>query len=113
MFLLAFFGGATIARLFAKENAAVFAITKAGFSIVAFGFLFSGSNIFASAFLTALSKGKASTAISFSRTFGFLILFLLVLPKLFQVTGVWLAIPLAELCTLGLTVPLVRHSMKG
>ncbi len=113
VFLLAFFGGATIARLFAKENAAVFAITKAGFSIVAFGFLFSGSNIFASAFLTALSKGKASTTISFSRTFGFLILFLLVLPKLFQVTGVWLAIPLAELCTLGLTVPLVRHSMKG
>lgn len=108
VFLLSFFGGETIAGLFAKENAAVFAITEEGFSIVSFGFLFSGCNIFASACLTALSKGKASAAISFLRTFGWITVLLLTLPKAFQVTGVWLAIPLAELLTLGVTVPVVR-----
>lgn len=108
VFLLSFFGGETIAGLFAKENAAVFAITEEGFSIVSFGFLFSGCNIFASACLTALSKGKASAAISFLRTFGWITVLLLTLPKVFQVMGVWLAIPLAELLTLGVTVPVVR-----
>ena len=106
MFLFAV--GLLLEGLFAKENAAVFAITKEGFSIVSFGFLFSGCNIFASACLTALSKGKASAAISFLRTFGWITVLLLTLPKVFQVMGVWLAIPLAELLTLGVTVPVVR-----
>lgn len=112
VFLLSFFAGETIARLFAGENAAVFAITREGFSIVSFGFLFSGCNIFASAFLTALSKGKASAALSFLRSFGFLTLFLMILPEVLQVRGVWLSMPLAELSTLALAFPIVRRAVK-
>ena len=104
VFLFSFFAGENIARIFAGDNKNVFQITKAGFTIFAFGFLFSGCNIFSSALFTALSNGKVSAMISFLRTFGFIMAFLLILRKFFGVTGVWLAVPLAEALTLTLTV---------
>lgn len=107
VFLFSFFAGENIARIFAESNENVFEITKAGFTIFSFSFLFSGCNIFASALFTALSNGKASAAISFLRTFGFITVFLLILPKFLQVTGVWLAIPIAEMLTLILTIYMI------
>ncbi len=104
VFLFSFFVGESIARIFAENNKNVFEITKAGFTIFSFSFLFSGCNIFSSALFTALSNGKVSAAISFLRTFGFITVFLLVLPHFLQVTGVWLAIPIAEFLTLLLTI---------
>ncbi len=110
VFLLSLFAGESIAQIFAENNENVFEITKRGFSIFSFGFLFSGCNIFASALFTALSNGKVSATISFLRTFGFILIFLLVLPRFLEVTGVWLAIPIAELLTLMLTIYLIfRH----
>ena len=107
IFLLSFIAGESIAMIFAENNANVFEITKRGFSIFSFGFLFSGCNIFASALFTALSNGKVSATISFLRTFGFIMISLLILPKFLEVTGVWLAIPIAELLTFILTIYLI------
>ena len=112
VFLFSFFAGESIARIFAENNKNVFEITKAGFTIFSFSFLFSGCNIFASALFTALSNGKASAAISFLRTFGFITVFLLVLPHFLQVTGVWLAIPVAEMLTLMLTIYMIFRYSK-
>lgn len=112
VFLFSFFAGENIAGIFAANNEIVFEITKTGFSVFSFSFLFSGCNIFASALFTALSNGKASAIISFLRTFGFITVFLLVLPGFFKVTGVWLAIPLAELLTLILTICLLFRYRK-
>ena len=112
VFMFSMLGGENIAGIFAGNNRNVFEITKRGFSIFSFSFLFSGCNIFASALFTALSNGKASAAISFLRTFGFITVFLLVLPQFFEVTGVWLAVPLAELSTLMLTIYLIFTNWK-
>ncbi|NBH98960.1 MATE family efflux transporter [Anaerotruncus sp. 1XD22-93] len=110
VFLFSLFGGESIAKVFAENNRNVFEITKNGFVIFSFSFLFSGCNIFSSALFTALSNGKASATISFLRTFGFIMVSLLVLPRFLEVTGVWLAVPFAELFTLMLTVYLLcRH----
>lgn len=110
VFLFSLFAGESIAQIFAENNENVFEITKRGFSIFSFGFLFSGCNIFASALFTALSNGKVSATISFLRTFGFIMIFLLVLPRFLEVIGVWLAIPIAELFTLMMTIYLIfRH----
>ncbi|MEY8428656.1 hypothetical protein AALA00_13255 [Lachnospiraceae bacterium 46-15] len=110
VFLFSFFAGENIVKIFTENNKNVFEITKMGFTTFSFSFLFSGCNIFASALFTALSNGKASATISFLRTFGFIMVFLLVLPRFLQVTGVWLAIPIAELLTLMLTIYLIfRH----
>lgn len=66
-----------------------------------------GFNIFASAFFTALSNGKVSALISFLRTFGFVMGTLLTLPRWLGVTGVWLAVPIAELLTFILSCALL------
>lgn len=109
VFLFSLFGGESIAKVFAENNRNVFEITKNGFIIFSFSFLFSGCNIFSSALFTALSNGKASAAISFLRTFGFIMVFLLILPRFLKATGVWLAVPLAEFLTLILTVYLIKN----
>ncbi|NBH35640.1 MATE family efflux transporter [Clostridiaceae bacterium] len=112
VFLFSLLGGKTIAKIFAENNRNVFEITKNGFIIFSFSFLFSGCNIFSSALFTALSNGKVSAAISFLRTFGFIMAFLLVLPRFLEVTGVWLAVPLAEFFTLILTIYLIFRNQK-
>lgn len=74
-------------------------IARQGFLIFPISFLFCGLNIFASATFTALSNGKISAIISALRTFVFISVALLILPQFFDVLGVWIAVPLAELLT--------------
>ena len=57
-------------------------------------------NIFTSATFTVLSNGKLSAVLSFLRTFGLIFVLLLILPEFMGVTGVWLAVPIAELLTM-------------
>lgn len=87
--------------VFSPPGTAVYEIGREGFLLFSLSFLFAGVNIFASAFFTALSNGRVSAAISFLRTFGFLIVALLLLPKAIGVAGIWLAVPFAELATAG------------
>ncbi len=81
-----------------------FQLADTGFRIFAVNFLFSGFNIASSGFFTALSNGKVSAIISFLRTCVFIVLALLTLPRFLDVTGAWLAIPVAELMTLLLSL---------
>lgn len=87
---------------FTDPASPVFAITMEGFPLFAVSFLLMGISTFASALFTALSNGTVSAVISFARTFLFLVGMLLLLPRLLGETGVWLAVPAAEL--LGLIV---------
>lgn len=85
--------------LFSDADSRVYTIALQGFAIFICSLLFSGFNIFSSALFTALSNGKLSALISFSRTFGFYMLFLCLLPSWIGSEGVWLAIVLAEGCS--------------
>lgn len=96
VFLLARLGGPWIARLFAGESARVCQIASEGFSVFSYSFLFCGLNLFTSALFTALSNGRVSAALSFLRTFGLLAGGILLLPRVWGVMGVWLAVPAAE-----------------
>lgn len=110
IFLISMTGRQELVRLFTGREKEVYQITTAGFQIFAFSFLFSGINIFSSAAFTALSNGKISAAISFLRTFGFLMIGLIVLPHMLGVTGVWLAVPLAEAFTFCTALVLMKRS---
>lgn len=96
IFLAARLGGAWIVGLFADPSSAVYAIGVPGFVIFSYSFLFCGFNSYTSALFTALSNGKVSAALSFFRTFGLLTGNIMILPRIFGVTGVWLAVPAAE-----------------
>lgn len=90
--------------VFVSPSGEVFSITSSGFKLFAISFLFVGINVFSSGMFTALSNGKVSAIISFLRTFVFLLLSMLLLPLVFDVNGIWLAVPLAELLTMGVSI---------
>ncbi|MCI9371228.1 MAG: MATE family efflux transporter [Lachnospiraceae bacterium] len=100
VFITAFVFGSPLVCIFSEKGTFVYEIARNGFLIFPFNFLFCGLNIFTSAVFTALSNGKLSAILSFLRTFGLITVLLLTLPNLLGVTGVWLAVPIAELLTM-------------
>lgn len=88
-----------IVSVFTKDHR-TFELASVGFRLFAVNFLFSGINITSSGFFTALSNGKVSALISFSRTLVFIVISLLIFPRILGVTGAWIAVPAAELLTL-------------
>ncbi len=97
--LAAYFLSTPVVTVFTTDPVTL-SLSITGFQIFAINFLFSGFNICSSGFFTALSNGKISAMISFSRTFVFTVLSLLILPQFFKLGGVWAAIPVAEFCTM-------------
>ena len=93
-----------VARIFVGYDAQLLALTSRAFRLYALCFLIKGFNIYASSFFTALGDGVTSALISFLRTFLFQMAALLVLPALWGIDGVWLAVTAAELATLAVTV---------
>lgn len=92
-----------LSYIFVSKNADLLAMTKRGFFICAFMFGIMGFNIFGSAFFTALNNGLVSAAISFLRTLLFQVVFVLCLPLLWGIDGVWSANVFAELSALIVT----------
>ena len=58
--------------------------------------------------MMAYGKGYFSGLITFLRSFALLLLFLAVLPRIFGLAGVWLAVPVAEALTLLVSVWFLR-----
>lgn len=85
-----------VIRIFTSRSSEVYNLTSSGIHYYSAAFLLMGINIFASAFFTALSDGKTSALLSFSRTFLFLVPAIICLPLLFKGIGVWFAVLVAE-----------------
>ena len=86
-----------LALLFVGYDAELMRLTESGFRIFGLSFFFMGFAIFGSGFFTALNDGVTSAIISFLRTLVFELAAILLLPLLFQTTGLWCAIVVAEL----------------
>ena len=112
VFAVAMMGGPLVVGVFSSEGSTVYSITKVGFLIVPFAFLFSGLNIFSSALFTALSNGRVSAIISFMRSLGFLSIGILLLPLVLGIQGVWLSIPFAEGATFLISLILIWNKKK-
>ena len=93
-----------LCRLFVGYDEALFELTLRGFIIFAFSYLVTGFNIFGSSFFTALNNGGVSAIISFLRTLVFQISAVLILPLIFGLDGIWLAIIVAEVLSSAVTV---------
>ena len=85
-----------LSQIFVGYDKALFELTKKGFFIYSFSFLFMGYAIFFSSFFTALSDGLTSALISFLRTLVFQIVAVLLLPIIMGTDGIWLSIVVAE-----------------
>lgn len=74
------------------------------FALYALSFAIAPFNIYASSFFTALNNGKVSAIISFSRILLFQIGAMSLLPICLGIHGFWVALPVAELLCLIVTV---------
>lgn len=82
--------------IFASKDETLSQLMLTGFRIIAISVLFTGVNVFASGFFTALNNGVISALISMLRTFILEAGALIILPKYFGLAGVWWALPVAE-----------------
>jgi len=80
--------------------------------ILSFGYIFMGINVFGSVLFTSLNNGKISGLIAFMRGFVFLITCLRVMSAIWNVDGVWMAVPLAEVLGSFVTVYLLIKMRK-
>ena len=111
-FVLAFSMSNPLASLFSGNNQNVHELIKHGMMLFSVGFIFSGFNIFTSAFFTALSDGLTSAIVSFSRTFLFIIDGLYLMMAILGIDGLWLSIPFAELCAFIISIIFLKAKQK-
>ncbi len=93
-----------LSKIFVGYDNELLMLTCRGFRIYSLSFLIMGFNIFSSSFFTALNNGAISAAISFLRTLVFQIFPVLLLPLALGTDGIWLAIVVAELLALAVTI---------
>ena len=86
-----------LAYVFVSYNDDLFKLTEYVLKISSLSFLFSGINILASSFFTALNNGLVSAIISFGRTIIFQTGLVIVLPFIFNENGIWYSIVLSEI----------------
>lgn len=102
----------TLAMLLAKPIALIFVgydkfltdMTTRGLMLYSLSFLLCGINLFGSNMFTALNNGLISALISFTRTLVCQIAAVMILPIFWELDGIWLAITVAELVALIITV---------
>ena len=104
MFTLAELLGMPLSLIFVGYDPDLYDLTRKGFMIYSFSFLFSGTAIFGSSFFTALNNGPVSAAISFLRTLVFQIIAVLALPLILGIDGIWVSIVAAEFMAATVTV---------
>lgn len=112
LFILAQLIARPLAAIFVGYDADLFSMTQNGFRIYCIAYLINGFNIYGSSFFTALNNGLISAAISFLRTLVFQLAAVLLLPLLLGISGIWSAVAVAELLTLGLTVTFFVRNRK-
>ncbi len=98
--------------IFINRTSETFDMAVNGLKIFSIAYLFMGINVFMSAMFTALSNGKVSAILSLTRTLVFLVGSLLILPYFWQLNGVWLAVPLAELLAFVLSIYFFKKGKK-
>ena len=89
-----------LTHIFVRDNSEIIDITTYGMRLYGISFLIFGINIFSSAFFTALNNGLISALISFLRFLVFQVGAILILPMFLGIEGIWLAVVVAEILAL-------------
>ena len=101
-----------LVSLFLPQGGHVYELTRQGFALFSFTFLLCGFNLFVSGFFTAISDGRTSALMSFARNLLGIVFFLLTLPRMFGLSGVWLAVPAADVTALLFGIILLISRMR-
>lgn len=103
----------SLASIFVSYDKGLLNMTTIAIRLFSTSYLISGFNIFASSFFTALNNGVVSAIISFLRTLVFQIIMIFLLPVIWGINGIWLAVTVAELLSLFVSIMfLVKNKKK-
>ena len=109
MYLLGLLLRDSLISIFADKGTHVYELAQGGYMLFSISYLYMSFNMYGSSFFTALGDGKTSAIISFCRGLVLLTVALYGMSALFGITGLWLAMPVAELLGLGITVFFMRR----
>lgn len=101
-----------LAGIFVSYDRDLFEMTVRAFRLYSFSFLLSGFTIFTDAFFTALNNGFISAAISFVHAFIFETSCVLLIPIIFSISGIWLAVVVAETLSTAICFAVLRAKRK-
>lgn len=104
MTAFALFTARPLAMIFSSYDKELLDMTVHGFRIYSTSFIMVGFAIFGSSFFTALGNGLISAAISFLRTVVFEVVFILTLPPLMGIDGIWISIVAARTFAMAVTI---------
>ncbi len=96
MTFLAEISSKLLASIFVSYDTELLNMTTTAIRLFSISYIISGFNIFTSSFFTALNNGVVSAIISFLRTLVFQVTMIFVLPAIFGLNGIWLAVVVAE-----------------
>lgn len=101
-----------IASIFVGYDAALLTMTTRAFRICTIPFLVMWLNMYASSFFTALNDGPVSAAISFLRALVLPVICILILPEIWQLDGVWFALVISEVLSVGVSLAFLLGKRK-
>ena len=110
--VLAILSANFLASIFVGYDKDLLDLTTDALRLYSVSYIILWFNIFASSFFTALNDGLTSAIISFLRTLAIQILMLYIMPLLFDVTGLWLAVFASELISLFVSVFFIIKNKK-
>lgn len=104
-----------LSGIFVSYDKDLMNMTTNAIRLFSLSFLIGGINVFASSFFTALNNGFVSALISFLRTLVFQIIMIFLLPAVYGLNGIWLAVVAAELLALIVSVAcfIINHKKYG
>lgn len=107
--LMGFLLASPLTRIYVSRSTAVYNMALFGIRLLSASFILVAYNTFATAFFTAFEDGWVSGVMSFFRSLVFIVATLLVIPGMFgTMTGVWIAIPVAEVLATLVTIYYLR-----
>ena len=106
--ILIIFFGKYMVNIFTSDLELIKESTK-GFILYSAALSFLGFNFVNIAYLQAVDRPKISNIICMSRSFVFVFIGLLILPKFLGINGIWLSLPFADFMTAVLTIPFIKR----
>lgn len=101
-----------LASIFVSYDDGLLNMTTNAIRLFSLSYLISGFNMFASSFFTALNNGFVSAAISFLRTLVFQVIMIYLLPVIWGINGIWLAVAFAEILSLLVSMTFLAKNRK-
>ena len=111
-YILVFLFGEHFIGLFTDGNQQLTSLAYDAIRVYGISYFFIGVNLLSSSYLTALQKPKLSLLVSMSYNFLFVIIGLLSFPHIFGAPGIWLAVPIANIMAIFVSIYFVKRQNK-